>query len=197
MSPPPALPARPDAGRVASGAGRCSTRLPGLVEFPSTGLPGAELASFDWGPVHFVALDTERVGAEQAEWLDRDLEQNTLPWSVAYMHRPPYSSGKHGGSESVREAFSPLFEKHGVPLVLAGHDHDYERTRVIAGVTYVVTGGGGYGVRPVGSSDFTVRSLSIFHFVRVEVNPQRLLLEAIDTDGAVFDSVEISKPAVP
>lgn len=164
-----------------------------VFALPENGGPsgGERWYSFDWGPVHFVALDTERVGAEQAQWLDRDLEQSALPWTIVYMHRPPFSSGSHGGAADVRDTFTPLFEKHAVPLVLSGHDHDYERTHPIRGVTYVVTGGGGYNVRPVGSSDFTARSLSIFHFVRAEVTEQAILLQAIDTEGGAFDSVSI------
>jgi hypothetical protein len=153
--------------------------------------------SFDWGDVHFVALDTERVGSEQSAWLDADLASNALPWTVVYMHKPPYSSGAHGSSLDVRDAFSPIFERHGVQLVLSGHDHDYERTRPIGGVTYVVTGGGGYGLRPVGQSDFTVLSASVFHFVRAEVEADTLALIAIDATGATVDSVRIPRRSEP
>ncbi len=49
------------------------------------------------------------------------------------------AAGYHGSSIDVRNAFSPLFERFGVQLVLAGHDHDYQRSPV-DGVTYVVSG---------------------------------------------------------
>jgi acid phosphatase type 7 len=162
---------------------------------PQNGAPsGVERwYSFDWGDVHFVALDTERVGTEQTAWLERDLARNSLPWRVAYLHRPPYSSGTHGSSQSVREAFAPLFERFGVQLVLAGHDHDYERTVPLGGVTYVVTGGGGYSTRAVGRSDFTAYAASVFHFVLAEVRDDELFLRAIDTAGATFDEVWLTR----
>jgi hypothetical protein len=162
---------------------------------PENGAPAGRERwySFDWGDVHFVALDTEQVNAEQTAWLERDLAANTLPWTIAYLHRPPYSSGRHGGSPSVRAAFTPAFATHGVQLVLTGHDHDYERTRAIDGVTYVVTGGGGYSVRSVGTSDFTVLSASRFHFVQGEVQGDALTLQAIDPSGEVFDRVTIPR----
>lgn len=162
---------------------------------PENGAPsGVERwFSFDWGDVHFVALDTERVGSEQTAWLQRDLARNPLPWTVAYLHRPPYSSGAHGSAAHVRAAFSPLFERFGVQLVLAGHDHDYERTLPMGGVTYVVTGGGGYSTRPVGRSDFTASAASVFHFVLVEVRADQLWLRAIDTTGAMFDEVRLPR----
>lgn len=164
---------------------------------PENGAPAGleRWYSFDWGDVHFIALDTERIGPEQTAWLEQDLARNSLPWKVAYLHRPPYSSGAHGSSPSVRAAFSPLFEQFGVQLVLAGHDHDYERTIPLGGVTYVVTGGGGYSTRPVGRSDFTARAASVFHFVLVEVRADELSLRAIDADGATFDEVLLPRRA--
>jgi 3',5'-cyclic AMP phosphodiesterase CpdA len=147
--------------------------------------------SFDWGDVHFVALDTERVGSTQSEWLERDLTENRLPWTVVYLHRPPYSSGDHGSSMAVRNAFSSLFERHGVDVVFAGHDHDYERTTPIAGVTYIVTGGGGHSTRPVGRSSFTAYSEDVLHFVYAEVDREQMTLHAIDAVGREFDSVRL------
>ena len=150
--------------------------------------------SFDWGDVHFVGLDTERIGAPQAEWLDADLTNNSLPWTIVFGHRPPYSSGEHGGDEDFQRSFVPVLEKHRVPLVLSGHEHQYERTHVRNGVTYVVTGGGGRGTRPVGSSSFTAFAEAVIHFVYVEVRGRRLVLHAIDGVGREFDQTLIDLP---
>ncbi len=147
--------------------------------------------SFDWGDVHFVALDTERVGDQQIDWLEKDLASNSLTWTVAYLHRPPYSSGFHGSSTGVRRAFSPLFEEYGVQVVFAGHDHDYERTKPIGGVTYVVTGGGGLSTRSVGRSSYTAFSEDALHFVFAEVKESAMVLHAVDGVGREFDSVLI------
>lgn len=151
--------------------------------------------SFDWGDVHFVALDTEQIGEKQAQWLDADLMKNQLPWTIVYGHRPPYSSGEHGSDNGFREQFVPVLEKYQVPLVLNGHDHDYERTSVLNGVTYVVTGGGGRGTRPVGSSWFTAFSEAVIHFVFVEIQGSRLVLHAIDGAGREFDQAVIERSA--
>jgi hypothetical protein len=72
-------------------------------------------------------------------------------------------------------------------LVLSGHDHDYERTAPLNGVTYVVTGGGGRGTRNVGHSSFTAFSQEVIHFVFVEAQGPRLVLHAIDATGREFD----------
>ncbi len=152
--------------------------------------------SFDWGGVHFVALDTEADLATQMAWLDRDLAATTRPWKVVYLHRPPYSSGHHGSNMAIRAQLAPIVEKHGVQLVLSGHDHDYERTTPQHGVTYIVTGGGGRGTYPVGHSWFTAFSESVIHFVYVEVDADQMIVHAIDATGTEFDSTVLSTPDV-
>jgi hypothetical protein len=162
---------------------------------PENGDPDAleRYYSFDWGNVHFVGLDTERIDAQQAAWLDADLSQNHLPWKIVFGHRPPFSSGDHGSNGLFRDRFVPVLERHHVQLVLNGHDHDYERTRSLNGITYVVTGGGGVGTRPVGSSDFTAFSESVIHFVYVEIFGDQLTLHAIDGLGREFDQVQLTQ----
>lgn len=157
-------------------------------------LPGEEKwYSFDWGRVHFAALDTEASYTEQAKWLDEDLAASTAPWKIVYMHRPPYSSGKHGSDTSLRTALAPVLKKHKVQLVLAGHDHDYERTKPIDGTTYIVTGGGGRGTYNVSTSSWTEFSENVIHFVYGEVKGDELILHAIDGTGREFDSVVIPR----
>jgi hypothetical protein len=150
--------------------------------------------SFDWGPVHFVMLDTEKVGPTQAKWLEADLAAHDRPWVVGVEHRPPYSSGSHGSDRNVRETFGPIFEAHDVPLVLVGHDHHYERTTPQNGVVYVVTGGGGRGTREVGESDFTAVSDRVAHFLFLEASAEHLRAVAIDATGKAFDSVGFHQP---
>jgi hypothetical protein len=150
--------------------------------------------SFDFGDVHFVGLDTERLGVEQAEWLDRDLSESQRPWTVVYFHRPPFASGAHGSAADVQQAFVPVLQDHAVPIVFSGHEHHYERTRPIGGVTYVVTGGGGKQLRPVAASDFTVESESVLHVVHVEVRGRSMTVRALDVTGASVDSFELTLP---
>jgi acid phosphatase type 7 len=161
--------------------------------FALPGDSGEKWYSFDWGRVHFVALDTEADYAKQARWLDADLAASALPWKVVYLHKPPYSSGTHGSDTSLRTALAPVLQRHGVQLVLAGHDHNYERMIPQEGITYVVTGGGGVGTRGVGRSSFTAFSVEVIHFVYAEVTVDEMTLHAIDGMGVEFDSVTIRR----
>src|SRR5215212_1792622 len=64
--------------------------------------------------------------------------------NVTFFHHPPYSSGgKHGSSSGLREVVEPLFLKYGVNVVLAGHEHFYERVKPQKGIYYFISGAGG------------------------------------------------------
>lgn len=161
--------------------------------FALPGDSGEKWYAFDWGSVHFVALDTESDYQIQAAWLDRDLAGTALPWRIVYLHKPPYSSGTHGSDLALRAALAPILERHHVQLVLAGHDHDYERIVPQNGVAYVVTGGGGVGTRSVGASSFTAFSEDVIHFVYGEATADETVLHAIDATGAEFDAAVVPR----
>jgi acid phosphatase type 7 len=170
---------------------KTSSAAPFRAVFALPEVSGEKWYSYDWGRVHFVALDTEADYATQARWLDDDLAATTAPWKIVYLHRPPYSSGMHGSDSNLRAKLAPILEKHGVQLLLAGHDHHYERINPQSGVHYVVTGGGGIGTRSAGSSSFTAFAEEVIHFVYGEVLTDRMILHAVDATGVEFDSLVI------
>ncbi|SOD02207.1 3',5'-cyclic AMP phosphodiesterase CpdA [bacterium JGI 053] len=78
---------------------------------------------------HVVGLNTETeigAGSEQLEWLREDLRTHPARCTLVAMHRPRFSSGKHGDSERVKDAFRAMYDG-GVDVLLSGHDHLYER----------------------------------------------------------------------
>ncbi len=84
--------------------------------------------SFNYGGWHIVALNSEipsDPGAPQEQWLRADLAANPSVCTLAYWHRPRFSSGYHlsGGGPGLWNA---LYD-YGADVVLSGHDHDYER----------------------------------------------------------------------
>eukprot|EP01130_Rhizamoeba_saxonica_P001709 TRINITY_DN11571_c0_g1_i1.p1 TRINITY_DN11571_c0_g1~~TRINITY_DN11571_c0_g1_i1.p1 ORF type:complete len:511 (-),score=111.60 TRINITY_DN11571_c0_g1_i1:53-1444(-) len=124
--------------------------------------------SFDYGNIHFVALDSEStldtalITDEQLAWFINDLEKvdrSKHPWVIVYFHRPLYCS--NGGAdcgffaEYLRERLEHILIKYNVDLVIQGHKHDYERTWPVNSAnpiksydnpkypTYVVSGCGG------------------------------------------------------
>ena len=145
------------------------------------------------GPVRIIVLDTMQVEAEaQTEWLADVLDDPHGGWTLVAMHHPPYSAGYHGSALDVREAWSPLFAAADVPLVLAGHDHDYQRSEPQDEVTYVVSGGGAK-LRKTGSEDFTEVSTSTLHLLDLLVYDDRLVGRAIDASGRLIDHFTLER----
>ena len=108
----------------------------GAEQLRRLGLPGPWWASRSEN-VLLIGLDSNRAyDPEQLAWLEATLKHATAPWKIVAIHHSPYSAGYQGSSMSVREDFVPLFERYGVQLVLSGHDHDYQRSKPINGVTY-------------------------------------------------------------
>ncbi len=98
--------------------------------------------SFDYGNIHFVCLNSEDYGRDSTnamgQWLKQDLTENEQKWTIAFFHSPPYTKGSHDSDYSnecyeMREQFNPILERFGVDLVLTGHSHCYERSKLIRG----------------------------------------------------------------
>lgn len=155
-----------------------------------------EFYSFNVGIVHFIALSTEidfSQSSAQYQWLVSDFEKNNKQWTIVYFHKPPYNSAAHGENEDVQDYLIPLFEQYGVNLVLSGHAHSYERTIPLNGITYIVTGGGGQSLyTKLIDNSYTDYFQSIYHFVKLSINLNRIKLKAIDENGNVIDSVVIN-----
>jgi hypothetical protein len=160
--------------------------------------------SFDWSDAHFVALDSNRLypiaavtDTAMLDWLATDLASSTAAWKFVYFHHAPYSSGPHGWAdpyvEPMRTTLVPVFEQYDVDMVFAGHDHDYERTKPINGVIYIVSGGGGANTYPVFPRPFSAYAESVHHTVQVQIDGCILSLRAIDKDSVVIDQIAMAK----
>lgn len=162
----------------------------GDAQAAGLGMPAAWYATrFD--DVVVIALDSNRPDdPNQLDFLENTLASATETWKIVMFHHPPYSGGWHGSDMTVRDAFVPLFEEHGVQLVMTGHDHDYQRSEDINGVTYVVSGGAAL-LRDTALADFSVVAESTYHFVDLKVSADRLALRAVGQDGGEIDSVTL------
>ena len=154
------------------------------------GMPG-RWYSRQLPPLFFVGLDSTRPhDASQRAWLERTLAGSNAAWTVVALHHPPYSAGWHGSDRSVRRIFAPLFRRFGVDLVLAGHEHDYQRSRPVHGTTYVISGAATH-LRPTAQASFTAAAFSTHHFVDLRVVGNHLELRAVGHDGRVFDGAAL------
>jgi hypothetical protein len=85
--------------------------------------------SFDLGRWHIVSLNSERdtrAGGAQVRWLRRDLARSSARCVLAFWHRPRWSGGTRGNNFRTAPFWNALFAA-GADVVLAGHDHNYQR----------------------------------------------------------------------
>jgi hypothetical protein len=85
--------------------------------------------SYTLGAWHMIALNSEiaqGTGSAQEQWLRADLAANPSVCTLAYWHKPRFSSGQHGNNTGSQALWQALYE-HGADVILNGHDHTYER----------------------------------------------------------------------
>ncbi|MGH1490119.1 MAG: metallophosphoesterase family protein [Acidimicrobiales bacterium] len=147
-------------------------------------LPGNErYYDFVRGPVHFFAVDSGRWGTieqSQIDWLRHGLQTSTAAWQVVYFHHAPYSSAEHGPDSDLQLDFAAW----GADVVMAGHDHHYERIER-DGIVYFVNGLGGksrYGIGQVVDGS-QLRYNAGYGAMLVTADAQRMTLEFRAIDG--------------
>jgi len=173
---------------VKDGNGPNQLRHLGLPDLPYVKeLPGVQL----------LFVDANRPDQAQADWLDARLSERGPPFRVVVFHQPAWSCSNHDSDGEVDQFWVPVFERHRVALVLNGHDHNYQRFVSDAGVTYVVTGGGGNGLYRLdecgGDEPRRVALAMRHHFTAVEVRARSLTVTAVADGGAVLDRAVIER----
>jgi len=121
-----------------------------IFSFPTSGEAGGlssnteKYYSFDYANIHVISLDSHdenrNTGSPMLTWLENDLAATTQEWIIVMFHHPPYSKGSHDSDDTseermieMRENVLPICESYGVDLVLSGHSHAYERSKLING----------------------------------------------------------------
>jgi hypothetical protein len=95
----------------------------------NAGPPGLGYYSYRLGEWDVYSLNSNIVADErsaQYAWLQQELQQHASRCSLAYWHHPVVSEGPNGDAGHMR-AIWKLLHDHGADLVVAGHDHNYQR----------------------------------------------------------------------
>jgi hypothetical protein len=160
--------------------------------------------SYDAGGWHFVALDSNEVdqwrpGAAQYDWLREDLAARADKCIIAYFHHPVFSVGPQGDTAFLAGLWE-LLAQYGVEIVLAGHDHSYQRWQPLdsegrpdpEGVAQFVVGSGGHGIQPFEREDerMAVGFDDPGHAIGtlyMELNPKGANFRYINVAGHIFD----------
>ncbi len=147
--------------------------------------------------VKFFALETSYLDPQQLQWLERELDGAGEDWKIPYFHHPLYSSGgRHGSDLPKRRVLEPIFLKHGVSVVFAGHDHVYERVRPQQGIVHFVVGSSGQlrkgNLDKTGFTD--AANATEQAFLVVEIDGDEMHFNAVSRTGKVIDSGVIVRP---
>lgn len=155
--------------------------------------------SLDLADIHLVFLDSNAYENQAQEvWLEADLaaaRARGVRAIIALTHDGPYSRGLHRGNQLARKRYVPILARHRVDLLVAGHDHLYQRGE-IDGIRYVVSGGGGAGLyQPTcgvrGKSKCAVdgmqKLLVAHHYLVATIDRETLELCPRGTDGKLLE----------
>jgi predicted phosphodiesterase len=148
------------------------------------------------GSVRFFALDSNYMDKAQLDWLEKELAASDSEWKIGFFHHPLYSSGDtHGSDTALREQLEPLFLKHGVDLVLTGHEHFYERLKPQKGINYIISGSAAKLRKGnIGASDLTAKGFDQgYAFLLMEIAGDDLHFQAITDGGRTVDSGQIRR----
>ena len=164
---------------------------PQNVSYPGFNMNGQRYYTYVRGNVRFLALDTTLMDAKQVAWIETTLQGASEEWKVCYFHHPLYSNAdRHGASIDLRLRLEPIFQKFGVDVVFAGHDHVYERLHPQKGISYFVSGAAGQLRR--GNMSPSPQTAASFDqdqsFMLVEVAGAEMHFQAISRTGRVVDS---------
>ena len=194
---------------------RLSVQWNNQFTLPMNGVKGIEETNYyiDYQGVRFVALNSNIMIKEQADWLESVLKDNPNKWTIATYHHPIFSASRGRDNEELRSLWKPLFDKYKVDLALQGHDHTYTRGRVapyeknlldgenmqdITGTVYVVSVSGGkmYKVKP-GWEDYGAlrdrvgESKQLFQVISIDGN--KLTYKSYTATGELFDAFDLLK----
>jgi hypothetical protein len=173
----------------------------------NAGEKGKGYYSYDLGAWKVIVLNSEMMvnpafsvdsRREQEEWLKKELAGNTKKCTVAYFHRPRFSSGGHAGDLRMTGFWNILYEGN-VDLILNGHEHHYERFEpqtpaglrdTVKGITQIIVGTGGAGLTgirvPVQPN--SVRRIQGHHGVlKITLGAEEFQHAFLDTQGRIWD----------
>ena len=172
------------------------------------GPAGKGYYSFDLGAWHVVALNTNcdakglggcAAGSPQEAWLKEDLAAHPEACIIAFGHHALFSSGffkKHAIHPELKQLWQDLYAAH-ADLILAGHEHSYERfapqdpdghADTAHGIREIVVGTGGRSHDPLGFAiaNSEVRNASTYGVLKLTLTPSNYTWEFMPEAGKDF-----------
>jgi len=151
----------------------------------AAGDPKRGYYSYELGTWHIVVLNSEcrdvrgcDAGSPPVKWLKDDLASHPVACTLAYWHKPLFSSGSaHGNDLEMKPLWQALYDAN-ADVIIGGHDHNYERfapqdpggrSDAARGIREFVVGTGGKNHRPIllGKPNSEVRNADAFGVLKL------------------------------
>lgn len=163
-----------------------------------------------YGDLYLISLndtvfDMQHRELEQVEYMDQVWGQAPADaWKVPVHHHSIYaSSSRHGSNHQLRRQWEPSYDQHQPQLVLAAHNHTYERSVPIRngepanegeGTVYIVTGGAGAPLyRGQDERWYNEVFNATEHFMIADFGPDQIDVVVRDMAGNVIDSFVVPR----
>ena len=215
MVPSIPVPGNHEMAKVDESTRRLSHHWRPQFALPEHGPKGLEETCFTlvYQGVRIVGLNSNEKPAEQSEWLDKLLSENSEKWVICTFHHPMFSTGKDRDNAALRAIWKPVLDKHKVDLVLQGHDHTYGRTGldtpmghvnaatganaadIFSGTVYVISVSGPkmYNLQRHPFMSRHAEDTQLYQIIHID--GEKLHFEAYTAVGVLYDAFTLSKQA--
>jgi hypothetical protein len=168
------------------------------------GDPKTGYYSYELGAWHIIVLNSEceavggcDAGSPQEKWLRADLASHPVACTLAYWHKPRFSTGgAHGDDLTVKPLWVALYDAN-ADVVIGGHDHNYERFAPQTpdgvadpkrGIREFVVGSGGKNLRPFRDPEpnTEARDNTAFGVLKLTLKPHSYDWQFIPQTGKTF-----------
>ena len=154
------------------------------------GPPGKGYYSYDIGAWHLLSLNSEANTDAQVGWVQADLAANHSRCTLAYWHKPIWTSGNtHREDGKHMKPIWDALAAGGADVVLNGHVHNYERFAPRDGIREFIVGTGGrdshYGFAATASLS-EVRDNSTDGLLRLTLHPAGYDWRFLPVPGGTF-----------
>ena len=141
-----------------------------------------------------IAYSSETAMAAEGAWVAGEVAKRSGTCRIVMAHRGRHvvADTTHGDNTDQEPVWSKIINKTAINLV--GHNHIYGRLAPLNGVTVVVSGAGGHGLRPLGTQHHTVAAstTAVATATRLVLRRGSASLSQVDKDGHVYDTDSIA-----
>lgn len=135
--------------------------------------------------------------ARQKKWLAKVLGDTAknIQWKIVVGHHPMFTAGSRWDgydTKAIRNSLKPLFDKYGVDVYLAGHEHSLQHLKP-AGKTHHFISGAASEKTAVKQYVLSEMAASEYGFMLFSVTGNELLLQTIDYTGKIIYTTTVYK----